>query len=122
MGKVGVQSNDGGVVSMGKAGNEGGAGSATFAFDQFQIRVSYFEFSDDRDGRVAGVVVDQEEFEVQGVFLGDGESTPDEFGKILGLILGRADDGEIHDLDYNSDKEIWIRINLMFYRHLKRSS
>ena len=47
------------------------------------------------------MVVDEEEFEIEVMFFGDSEGAFDQFGQILGFILGRADDGEIHGLDYN---------------------
>ena len=46
------------------------------------------------------MVVDENEFEVQEMFFSEGKSALDKFGKVLSLVLGGADDGEIHGLDY----------------------
>ena len=49
------------------------------------------------------MIVNENEFEVQEMFFSEGKSALDKFGKILSLVLGGADDGEIHGADYNTD-------------------
>lgn len=77
MRQVGIEGDDNRVVSIVKAGNQGGSGSMADTTDQSQAGIGFSEFGDDVSGVIVAVIVDQEKLDIECVFLGNGKGAFD---------------------------------------------